>query len=144
MRATCTVGCVAMPIDLNAGAVLYAKDLPRVSAFYVQVLGLKLSHEAEDFVVLKAGSYRLTVVEIPERIARDIHIATPPARREDTPIKLVFHVESLQAARAKVAALGGGLNPLEREWEDDGELVCDGHDPEGNVFQLRQSAVERD
>jgi predicted enzyme related to lactoylglutathione lyase len=133
-----------MPVDLNPGAVLYAKDLPRVSAFYVQVLGLELAHETGDFVVLKAGGYRLTVVEIPEHIARDIHITTPPARREDTPIKLVFSVESLQAARAKVAALGGELNPPEREWEDDGELVCDGHDPEGNVLQLRQSAVEGD
>jgi predicted enzyme related to lactoylglutathione lyase len=133
-----------MSVGLNPGAVLYAKDLSRVSAFYVQVLGLKLVRETEDFVVLTSGNFRLTVVEIPAHIARDIHLTTPPARREDTPIKMVFNIESLQAARAKMAEQGGELNPPEREWKDDGALVCDGHDPEGNVLQLRQSAVEPD
>ena len=27
---------------------------------------------------------------------------------------------------------------VEREWEFDGDRVCDGHDPEGNVLQLRE------
>jgi hypothetical protein len=31
------------------------------------------------------------------------------------------------------------MNAVEREWEFEGAKVCDGHDPEGNVFQLRQA-----
>jgi hypothetical protein len=34
--------------------------------------------------------------------------------------------------------LGGQVDPAEREWNDQGCLVCDGHDPEGNVVQFRQ------
>jgi hypothetical protein len=30
-------------------------------------------------------------------------------------------------------------NAVEREWEFEGAKVCDGHDPEGNVFQIRQA-----
>jgi hypothetical protein len=30
------------------------------------------------------------------------------------------------------------LNPPDAEWLFEGSRVCDGHDPEGNVFQLRQ------
>jgi hypothetical protein len=31
------------------------------------------------------------------------------------------------------------MNAADREWEFEGAKVCDGHDPEGNVFQLRQA-----
>jgi hypothetical protein len=31
------------------------------------------------------------------------------------------------------------MNPVEREWRFEDAKVCDGHDPEGNVFQLRQA-----
>jgi len=31
------------------------------------------------------------------------------------------------------------MNAVEREWELRGANVCDGHDPEGNIFQLRQA-----
>jgi len=47
-------------------------------------------------------------------------------------------VPSIAASRETAAKLGGELNPPEREWEFDQAKVCDGHDPEGNVFQLRQ------
>jgi hypothetical protein len=32
------------------------------------------------------------------------------------------------------------LNPIEREWAFQGARICDGVDPEGNVFQVRQYA----
>ena len=35
------------------------------------------------------------------------------------------------------ARLGGELNPPDREWQLGSERICDGVDPEGNVFQVR-------
>jgi len=32
------------------------------------------------------------------------------------------------------------MNAVERKWEFEGAKVCDGHDPEGNIFQLRQTS----
>jgi hypothetical protein len=77
------------------------------------------------------------IVRIPKRIAETITIETPPERREDTPIKLVFAVPDIVAARKGAAEWNGEINPVEREWEFGGAKVCGGHDPEGNVFQLR-------
>ena len=38
-------------------------------------------------------------------------------------------------------ALGGELNANEKEWEFDKHRVCDGYDPEGNIFQIRAQAL---
>jgi predicted enzyme related to lactoylglutathione lyase len=82
---------------------------------------------------------KFVIVRIPKRIADTIDIATPPEPREDTPLKPVFGVEDIAHARQRAAELGGAMNAVEREWEFEGAKVCDGHDPEGNVFQLRQA-----
>jgi predicted enzyme related to lactoylglutathione lyase len=120
------------------GAVLYAKDLHRLVEFYSIVAGLEVQPIEKGYAVLGQKPSQFVIVRIPKRIADSIDIATPPLRREDTPIKLVFAVEDIASARARVAERGGVVNAVEREWEFEGAKVCDGHDPEGNVFQLRQ------
>jgi len=35
--------------------------------------------------------------------------------------------------------LGGAMGALEREREFEGVKVCDGHDPDGNIFELRRT-----
>jgi enamine deaminase RidA (YjgF/YER057c/UK114 family) len=126
------------------GAVIYAKDMARVAAFYQQVCGLQPAGGDNSHRVLLAGESQLIVHAIPARDADGIAIAQPPARREDMPIKPVFGVASLAAARACACALGGVLDPVACEWayvgQDQTRTLCDGHDPEGNVFQLWQVA----
>lgn len=129
-----------MTAQPKSGAVLYAKNVGAVDAFYRQVAGLERTHRESDHVVLESPTFQLVVLQIPEAIAASVTIETPPRRRTDTPIKLVLVVESIAQARAAAAAHGGELNPPEREWEYQGCRVCDGMDPEGNVLQLRQSA----
>ena len=101
-------------------------------------LGSELAHSEADHVVLESPALQLVIVAIPEHIAESIDLAEPPLPRTDTPIKLVFPVASIDAARTAAAARGGEVNPPEREWQFHGFRVCDGHDPEGNVVQLRQ------
>jgi len=124
----------------NAGAVVYAKDLARVSAFYAGVLGCRVAHSEVDHVVLESPAFQLVIVAIPAHIAGSIDVAEPPIRRSDTPIKLVFPVASIDTARLAAASRGGELDPPEREWRFQGFRVCDGHDPEGNVVQFRARA----
>lgn len=121
----------------KAGAVLYAKDVERVQSFYREVVGLRMESTDEDHVILASDFFQLVVFRIPAAIAASIAIDTPPQRRTESPIKLVFPVANLGLAREKAAALGGQLNPAEREWEFQGDRICDGIDPEGNVLQLR-------
>jgi predicted enzyme related to lactoylglutathione lyase len=119
-------------------AVIYAKDLARMVAFYEAVLHLSRQEESADFVLLAGADFELSVVAIPADIAVGIELAVPPAPREDTPIKLSFMVHSIEALRELVARAGGTLKPHGAEWIWRSQQHLDGLDPEGNVFQLRQ------
>jgi len=121
------------------GAVLYAKDLERLVEFYSAVAGLDVQSAQKAFAVLGREPSRLVIVRIPKHIADSIDISTPPERREETPVKLVFSVDDIAAARTRAAERGGAVNAVEHEWEFVGAKVCDGHDAEGNVFQIRQA-----
>lgn len=122
----------------RAAAVVYAKNLKRIAEFYERVAHLSLKRTAEDHMVLVSEWFQLVVVQIPKHLAESIEIEEPPVRRTRNPIKLVFFVEDIAAAREVVHAESGALNAPDDEWIFEGNRVCDGHDPEGNVFQLRQ------
>jgi predicted enzyme related to lactoylglutathione lyase len=129
---------------LTFGAVLFAKNLSRVAKFYEEILSMAVVHSERDHIVLESPSCQLVVHAIPKQIADAIDIATSPVRRTEMPIKLFFFVPRIAAVRAQVDALGGELNPQEAEWEARGFRACDGHDPEGNVIQLREIAAFAD
>jgi predicted enzyme related to lactoylglutathione lyase len=122
----------------HAAAVVYAKNLKRIAEFYEKVASLSLKRAADDHIVLVSESFQLVVVQIPTHLADSIEIEDPPVRRTRNPIKLVFFVEDIAAARDVAHAESGALNASDDEWLFEGSRVCDGHDPEGNVFQLRQ------
>jgi catechol 2,3-dioxygenase-like lactoylglutathione lyase family enzyme len=131
-----------MSYHARAGIVIYAKNVARVSAFYAGVVGLEVAHAEEGHVVLESPMFQLVIVAVPEHVAASIELSTPPIRREDTPIKPVFFVESIEAARVLAPHLGGELNPIEGEWKFQEHRVCDGHGPEGNVVQFREDAKD--
>jgi catechol 2,3-dioxygenase-like lactoylglutathione lyase family enzyme len=123
---------------MKAGAVIFAKDLSRISRFYEGLFGFEVVNFEQDHVVLDSPNFMLTVHSIPEDIAATIEIADPPVLRSETAVKLVFFVPSLCTVREAAGTLGGGLNPPELEWCFQGNKVCDGYDPEGNVLQFRE------
>lgn len=127
--------------SICGGATVYAKQLDRVSNFYAKVCGLSTTLREGDYVVLEKGPFQLVVIRIPDHIANTFQIASPPVRREDTAFKLVLVVESIAGSRAAAVELGGVIDSVEREWEFQGMRVCDGHDPEGNVIQVREHAL---
>ena len=124
------------------GAVVFAKGVQRVAKFYEELLSLSVTLIERDHVVLESASLQLVIHAIPSPIASSIVVTEPPAVRDRTAVKLFFPVASLAEARARGAALGGQVSPSEREWEGGGFRACDGYDPEGNVFQLREAVVE--
>ncbi len=129
--------------DEVAHAVLYAKSAELVARFYGAVVGLERTGQEHGFVTVRSRELELVVIEIPQEIAASIAISKPPTRREDTPIKLSFTVPSIDAARGIAPTFGGIVDASSREWAFRGVRICDGHDPEGNVFQLRtRSAPE--
>ena len=128
-----------MSYESRTGAVLFAKNLDRVAAFYSAVLGLTEANRADDHVVLESPGFQLVVHRIPGGAAAAGEI-TPPARRAAAAFKPVFFVPSLSHLRTVAETNGGIMEPAAQEWSFNGVTVCDGVDPEGNVIQFREHA----
>ena len=127
-------------LQIKSGAVIFAKEILRVAEFYRDVLGMPILVAEKDHIILESATFQLVIHGIPKKIAAQIQIQAPPSLREDTALKLFFPVESIAQARLKAKALGGALKPKSSEWEARGFRACDGHDPEGNVLQVRELA----
>ncbi len=117
---------------------MFAKDVPTVAAFYRDVFSIDVLETETTHVLLGSEAFELTVHAIPPEIAAEIVIGDPPSRREDNATKLVLPVTSIAEARVIASALGGVIDPESRVWEFRGMRACDGHDPEGNVIQVRE------
>ena len=123
----------------RAGLFLYAKDSERISKFYESIAGMSTIHKTEDLTVLESPDIQLIVHKIPSQISRDIDITSPPQKRENTALKFFFTVPSLDSARTNARDLGGDV--FNENWSGPGFVVCNAMDPEGNVFQVRESVA---
>ena len=115
-------------------ALIFAKDIPRMIAFYRDGLGLRLLEERskDGWTELDAGGVVLVLHGIPEHVAKHIEITSPPKARENTAVKLIFLTPDVAAARGHLIAHGAVM------FEPRAGGSCDGLDPEGNVFQIAQ------
>ena len=125
----------------NSAAVLFTIKMGSIAHFYEQVIGMRIHRTESDHVVLDKDGFRLTVHQIPDEYAANIRIAVPPKVREISAIKLSLPVASISAARLVAARLGGRVYDADREWEYEEATICDGWDPDGNVFQLFEPAA---
>lgn len=120
-------------------AVVFVADVPTMRRFYQALASMALLQEDEVHAVLELEGFQLVIHAL-----RGAPPAAPGGQvpvREDSYIKVCLPVESIAAARARAAALGGAIKPPNSEWEARGFRACDGHDPEGNVLQVRQIAT---
>ncbi|MDX2037025.1 MAG: VOC family protein [Isosphaeraceae bacterium] len=124
---------------LKSCVVIFVKELERLVRFYGETCGMTRVHGDESHVVLDAGGLEVVIHAISPHVAAMIEISDPPEIREENPIKICFPVSSIEAARATAEALGGRIGPREKEWAGPGYRACDGYDPEGNVFQVREA-----
>lgn len=129
-----------MSAPARAGVFIYAKDPDRLSAFYRAVLGLAVAHRTGEMAVLRSPDLELVVHAMPPQLAERISITSPPQLRDTAAIKFFATVESLAAAQASAGELGGRV--FQEQWRGPGFVVCNASDPEGNIFQLRQSTAD--
>jgi predicted enzyme related to lactoylglutathione lyase len=120
-------------------AVIYAKNLDRLVAFY-GALGLNMDEgKLGDYAVLTGPETEISVVQIPDHVASRVDLSEPSQARENTPIKLVFFVESIEETLAATLVLGGRLQDGSKRWHFRGHAIQDAVDPEGNIYQLREA-----
>ncbi len=123
----------------RAGFFIYAKDVEHLAGFYEALAGMRRLRNDSELVVLQSADMQLLIHALPAAIAENIHIASPPVRRADTALKFFFTVPGLAWARETAASLGGTV--LQEQYQGPGFIVCNAMDPEGNVFQVRESLV---
>ncbi|HEY1997856.1 VOC family protein [Paraburkholderia sp.] len=114
--------------------ILYVHNVELLKSFYQAQFGFSVVEEIPDeWAVLKAGEVQLA-----------LHLVGEPYRGSaahagHSNAKLVFSLPSgLPALRDKLIASGINMGELKR-YSGFPMLLCDGKDPEGNVFQLSQA-----
>jgi predicted enzyme related to lactoylglutathione lyase len=109
-----------------------------MAGFYESLLGMSRVHATPGLVVLRSPDIQLTLHAISPSDSASITITDPPARRDNAAFKFFFTVPSLAEAEALAPSLGGEVLP--EQWQGPGFTVCNAVDPEGNLFQVRESA----
>ena len=108
------------------GGIVYAKDIKRLSSFYMNFFGMNSVRETPDFIALEIEGFNIIVHKPPMEL---------PEGRFNT-VKLFLTVASLEHARETIAEYGGSA--MAGEWSNPTFKVCNISDPEGNHIQIRE------
>ena len=109
-----------MKLELKR-VVVFTADVAGLARFYGEVIGLAPLSREEGWVEFDAGACRLA-----------LHAGKP--RLGNRPPKLVFFATDVAAARALLKTRGAvDLGAVKSTASFD---MCDGHDPDGNPFQI--------
>lgn len=112
-----------------AQTIIFVEDVARMQAFYQGTLGLPVITAEPGWVRLDAGGVVLGL----HAIKAGPKPSEPPPERLDAWVKLCFHVDDIDGARAALVAAGVRMREVHRFGD---AAFCDGIDPEGNVFQI--------
>lgn len=124
----------------RAGLFVYATDLERLASFYEALAGMRRLHQTAELVVLQSPDIQLLIHRVPRAVADDIVITSPPQRRDRTALKFFFTVAGIGPASALANRLGGAV--FAEQWAGPGFVARNACDPEGNVFQIRESVAQ--
>jgi catechol 2,3-dioxygenase-like lactoylglutathione lyase family enzyme len=116
--------------------ILYVQNVQVLTGFYRDVLGLSVVEEIpNEWVVLRCGPCELAF----HRAGEAFRISDASAQRLNSNAKLVMTVHGdLKTLREKLIAQTVPMGEIKSYPGFTGPL-CDGIDPEGNVFQLAQA-----
>lgn len=107
--------------------MIFVKDLAAMERFYTDVLGFH-PVEASRVPTWMEFAEGLALHAVPEEIACEIVIASPPEVRDETPMKPIFVTDDLESTCDRLEAADV---PVKRyAWG------ADFVDPEGNVFHI--------
>ena len=126
---------IASSVKPKPSVVVFVADVRRMTTFYRELAAMSILVEDEGYTVMEVEGLQLVI----HRLAGEPQVSGGQVR-EDSYVKLCLPVASIAAARSLAAANGGAIKPAQHEWEARGFRACDGHDPEGNVIQVRETA----
>jgi predicted enzyme related to lactoylglutathione lyase len=117
--------------------ILYVQDVERLKSFYEAAFQVPIVQEIRgEWAVLQIGKCQLAL----HRVGEAYRVDDPSSWQVETNAKLVISVtRDLRELRAELLSKGVPMREIKSFPGLTGPL-CDGTDPEGNVFQLAQIA----
>ncbi|WP_342648539.1 hypothetical protein [Mucilaginibacter sp. CSA2-8R] len=115
--------------------ILYARDVEKLKLFYMCAFGFRVIEEQADaWVLLDAGHAQLGL----HRMGQDYQIRLQPVDQTHNNVKLVFETEQdINEMRAVLISYDAVMRKI-ITFDGYDYWFCDGEDPEGNLFQLKQ------
>jgi predicted enzyme related to lactoylglutathione lyase len=113
--------------------ILYVKDVPLLKNFYVENFSLKVIEEDPIWALLDAGAAQIGLHKIGDQYLEKIE----SGYIFDNNTKIVFEIDSdIELARNEMISKNIQMREI-KTFDNYPFWLCDGTDPEGNVFQLK-------
>lgn len=113
--------------------ILYVKNVQLLRNFYVEHFNLKVIEEDPIWVLLDAGGAHIGLHKIGDQYLENIEAGY----LFDNNTKLVFEIDiDIESARYGMVSKNIQMRDI-KTFENYPFWLCDGTDPEGNVFQLK-------
>ena len=124
-----------MPVRLNK-IIFFCTDVLRLVDFYRSNFGFQVVGEVDmHWTVLNAGTIEIAFHRIGDQYLSE----STELMGENTNVKLVFNLDiDLIQFRKNLLDKKIALGEI-KKFDGSNYIVCDGQDPEGNVFQLMQT-----
>lgn len=114
--------------------MLYVQNIKSLRDFYVENFNLTVIEEDEVWVLLNAGPLNIAFHKIGEHFLKTLQ----PNHKFDNNTKLIFEIDiDIEAARDEFMAKNIEMSEI-KTFENYDYWLCDGTDPEGNVFQIKK------
>lgn len=121
-----------MNIKLDS-IILYVKNVDLLKSFYTNNFNLKVLEEDSIWVLMNAGSINIGFHKIGDQYLKKME----EGHQFDNNTKLVFEVDTdIETARNELVSKKVQMREI-KTFENYDFWLCDGTDPEGNVFQLK-------
>lgn len=121
-----------MNVKLNS-IILYVQNIELLKNFYVENFNLKVIEEDHIWVLMSAGTVNIGLHKIGDEYLEKIN----EGYQFDNNTKLVFEIDAnIETARNELLSKNVHMREI-KTFENYDFWLCDGTDPEGNVFQLK-------
>lgn len=123
-----------MKINLDT-IILFAQSVDKLKSFYVDILQLEMLEESKsEWLLLKAGNCNIGLHKMGDQYTNKHQ----GEFKQDNNIKIVFQIDDdIHIIREQLLHKKIIMREV-KTFDHYDFLVCDGEDPEGNVFQLKQ------
>jgi predicted enzyme related to lactoylglutathione lyase len=117
--------------------IFYVQSVEVAKNFYIEHFSLTLIDEDPTWVLLNAGAINIGFHKIGDQFLKEIDVDY----KFDNNTKIVFEIDvDIEWARNKLLSKNIQMREI-KTFENYDFWLCDGTDPEGNVFQLKSRKI---